>query len=47
MIIKETKSEKRERIRKNQGKMAVTGAGVKNLWRIKIIRAKEARGEKI
>lgn len=44
---KETKSEKRERIKRNRTKMGVTGAGVKNLWRILIIKSKIARGEKI
>lgn len=34
----ETKSEKRERIKRNQSKMRVFGAGVKNLFRLKIER---------
>lgn len=37
--MKETRSERRERIRKNRSKMHVTGIGVRNLLRLKIVRA--------
>lgn len=40
---KETKSEKRERIRKNQVKMIVRGRSIKTIMRIKIAKAEEAR----
>lgn len=39
----ETRGEKRERIKKNRSKMLVTGAGLRNIMRIKIKKAEEAR----
>lgn len=41
--MKETKAEKRERIKKNRSKMSVTGAGLRNIMRIKITKAEAAR----
>jgi hypothetical protein len=37
----------REKVRKNQTKMRVTGAGLRNLWRIIADKAAKARGEKL
>lgn len=41
--MKEPKSIKREKIRKNRGKMLVTGAGLRNIMRIKLEKAKAAK----
>lgn len=47
MMKVETKAEKRERIKRNRSKMAVTGTSVKTILRINIEKAAKARGEKI
>lgn len=39
----ETKSEKRERIRKNQRKMVVRGRSIFTIFRVKILKAKDAQ----
>jgi hypothetical protein len=44
--MENTKGERREKIKRNQSKMGVTGAGVKNLWRIMMEKAQAARDQK-
>jgi hypothetical protein len=44
---KETKAEKRERIKSNRAKMKVSGRSIFTILQVKTKKAKIARGEKI